>query len=46
MLRWRSFYSIVHSISAAIDSSCHHDMNFSEVCQPELDLALWQSLAQ
>jgi len=46
MLSWRSFYSIVHSISAAIDSSFHHNLNFSEVFLPELDLALWQSRAQ
>jgi hypothetical protein len=46
MLRWCSFYCIVHSTSAAIVSSFHHDLNLLVVFLPDWDLALGQSRVQ
>jgi len=45
-LRWRSFWSIAHSTSAAIDNGFHHDLNILVVFLSDRDLALWQSRAQ
>ena len=46
ILRWPSFQWIVHSTSAAVDNSFHHDLNLLEVVLADWDLALWQRRAQ
>jgi len=43
---WRSFQCFVHSTSAAIDNSFHHDLNLMVVYLTDWDMALWQSQAQ
>ena len=44
--RWRSFWCIVHSTSAAIDNSVYHDWNSLIAFLSDWDLALWQSRVQ
>jgi len=43
ILRWRSFYYIIHSTSAAVDNCFHPDFTLSVVFLPDWDSAMWQS---